>query len=221
MLRAAPLALLALLCSASALLAATPSSGGDGGPRAAVLSDQDAALVRQIETYLNSLRTLKAHFLQVAPDGRTTTGTAWLQRPGRMRFAYDKPSPLLLVAGRGLVVFHDSELDQTTSIPVGQTPLGLLLAADLRLSGDVTVTALERSANRVQLSLLRTRSPGDGSLTLVFASAPLALRGWSVVDAQGRDTRISLDDVVLGGTFDQALFSFTDPDSDQGGGNGR
>ncbi len=204
----APL-LVAPLLAAPALAESPPLALA--APRAAVLSDADQALVQRIQTYLDSLHTLKARFLQIAPDGRTTTGTAWLQRPGRMRFAYDKPSPLLLVAGHGLVTFHDSELEQTTNIPLGQTPLGLLLSDRLTLSGDVTVSSLERRADQIRLSLYRTRSPGDGSLTLVFANPPLALRGWSVIDAQGRETHITLDNVVLGGSFDQTLFSFTDP----------
>ncbi len=185
-------------------------------PRAAVLSDADAALIQQVQTYLDQVHALKARFLQIAPDGRTSTGTAWLQRPGRMRFAYDPPSPLLLVAGHGQVTFHDSELDQTTNIPVDQTPLGLLLADRLSLSGDVTVTALERGPATVQLTLVRTSTPSDGSLTLIFANPPLALRGWSVIDAQGRLTRISLGQVVFGGRFDPALFTFTDPDAKGG-----
>src|SRR4029077_11927136 len=60
---------------------------------------QDSADLARIETYLDGLRTLKAHFLQAAPNGAITQGPAWLDRPGRMRFQYDPPSPLLLVAG--------------------------------------------------------------------------------------------------------------------------
>ena len=101
---------------------------------AAVLSDADQNTLTSVARYLNGLRTLKARFLQIGPDGVTTHGTLWLDRPGRMRFAYDTPSPLLLVAGRGTVVFHDSQLGQTTNIPVANTPLGLLLADTITLS---------------------------------------------------------------------------------------
>jgi outer membrane lipoprotein-sorting protein len=59
---------------------------------------------------------------------------------------------------------------------------------------------------------VRTSAPGDGSLTLMLNAAPLALTGWSVVDAQGRETRLRMSGVRLGGDFDQALFTFTDPD---------
>ena len=182
---------------------------------AAVVNDADEATLKAIAQYLNGLRSLKARFLQVGPDGATTQGTLWLQRPGRMRFQYDKPSPLLLVAGGGTVVFHDSQLDQTTNIPVNQTPLGLLLADVITLSGDVTVTAFDRPPGQILVTLVRTKTPGDGSLTLALNADPMALVGWSVVDAQGRETRLRMSDVRPGGNFDQSLFVFKDPDADK------
>ena len=172
---------------------------------------QDRADLARIETYLDSLRTLKAHFLQVAPNGAISQGTVWLDRPGRMRFQYDPPSPLLLVAGHGLVVFHDKSLNQTSNIPLGQTPLGILLADHVRLQGDVTVTAMQRLPGQIQVSLIRTASPGDGTLTLVFADNPLTLRQWTVLDAQRQETRVTLYNVETGGQFDPKLFEFIDP----------
>ena len=175
------------------------------------LTAQDRADIGRIEAYLNSIKTLKARFQQIAPNGSISEGTAWLQRPGRMRFQYDPPAPFLLVAGHGLVVFNDSQLQQTSNIPIDRTPLGLLLQDNLKLSGDTTVTQVVRYPGQIQITLLRTASPSEGSLTLIFADNPLALRSWTVVDAQRQETRVSLFDVQLGGTFDQSLFTFIDP----------
>lgn len=172
---------------------------------------QDRADLARIETYLDGLRTLKAHFLQVAPNGAISQGTAWLERPGRMRFQYDPPSPLLLVAGHGLVVFHDRQLNQTSNIPLSQTPLGILLADHVHLQGDVTVTGMQHLPGQIQVSLLRTASPGDGTLTLIFADNPLTLRQWTVLDAQRQETRVTLYNVETGGSFDPKLFEFVDP----------
>ena len=180
---------------------------------AAVLSDSEQATLVSVSRYLNGLRSLKARFIQVGPDGVTTQGTMWLQRPGRMRFEYDKPSPLLLVAGQGTVVFHDAQLGQTTNIPVGNTPLGLLLADTITLSGDVTLTQFQHPPSQLQLTLVRTKTPGDGSLTLNLNANPLVLTGWSVVDAQGRETQIRISSVQLGGQFNQSLFTFVDPEN--------
>jgi len=185
-------------------------AGAAPGPR-------DATDLARIQAYLNSLHTLKAHFLQVAPNGGTSQGLAWMQRPGRMRFQYAPPSPLLLVAGHGLFVFYDRDLKQTTNVPLGSTPLGMLLRENATLSGDVTVTDIDRQPGLIQITLVRTASPGDGSLTLIFADNPLALRQWTVRDAQGRETRVTLYDIELGGTFDQDMFSFVDPKFVPGG----
>jgi outer membrane lipoprotein-sorting protein len=182
---------------------------------AAVLSDADQALLGRVGQYLNALRTLKGRFLQVAPDGATSQGTVWLARPGRMRFQYDPPSPLLLVAGHGQVLVHDSKLDSDNTLPLSQTPLGLLLGDTISLSGDVSVTALERQPGQVLVTLVRTKAPGEGSLTLMMNSDPLALVGWSVVDGEGRETRLRISDIKVGGSFDNALFTYTSPDADK------
>ncbi len=184
------------------------------------LTAQDQADIARVEAYLNTIHTLKAHFLQVGPNGDTTEGTAWLERPGRMRFEYDPPSPFVLIAGHGVVLFHDKQLNQTSNYPIGSTPLGILLADNIRLTGDITVTRIARQPGQLQITLVRTASPGDGTITLVFSEPPLMLRQWIVVDAQRRETRVSLYDVQLGGTFDQSLFNVAIPNYRPGPGNG-
>jgi outer membrane lipoprotein-sorting protein len=200
------------LLLAPLLLLSRPAAAAD-----LQLTAEDRADIARIETYLNNLHTLKARFLQVAPDGGTSGGVAWLDRPGRMRFQYDKPSPLLLVAGHSLLVYYDRELHQTTNIPLDATPLGLLLRDNLRLAGDVTVTGIERQPGQIQVTMVRTKSPGDGSLTLVFADQPLTLKQWAVVDSQHQETRVSLFNVELGGSFDPDMFTFIDPKVMPGG----
>jgi outer membrane lipoprotein-sorting protein len=169
-------------------------------------SPEDQADITRVETYLNGLRSLKAHFMQVTGDGGISEGTAWLQRPGRMRFQYDPPAPFTLIAAHGVLIFNDSSLQQTSNIPLSRTPLGILLADHVTLSGGVTVTAIRRLPGQLQVSLVRTDSPGDGTLTLIFADQPLTLRQWTVVDAQRRETHVTLYNAQTGGSFDPQLF---------------
>lgn len=182
------------------------------------LTPQDRADLTRIEAYLNGLKTLRARFLQVAPDGGVTEGGLWMERPGRMRFQYNPPAPFLLVAGHGLLNFEDTELKQSSTIPLGRTPLGILLADRVALTGDVTVTGIERLPGQLQVSMVRTATPGEGSLTLVFADKPLTLRQWTVLDAQRQETRVTLYDMELGGRFDPKLFEFVAPVNPSGGG---
>jgi outer membrane lipoprotein-sorting protein len=194
---------LALLAAISlAPLAARPARAITAMP----LTPRDQADIQRVEAYLNGLKTLKAHFFQVAQDGGTSEGTAWLERPGRMRFQYDPPAPFLLLASSGVLTFHDGSLGQDSNIPLSRTPLGILLADNVKLAGAVTVTAIQREPGQLQLTLIRSASPGDGSLTLIFTEDPMTLRQWTVVDAQQRVTHVTLSNVQLGGHYSDQLF---------------
>ena len=89
--------------------------------------------------YFNSITTLQARFLQVASTGAMTQGTLSLKRPGRMRFEYDAPSPILLVSNGTWLVFQDNELEQTTHVPLGSTPLSVLVEDPVDLETDIEV----------------------------------------------------------------------------------
>lgn len=195
----APLAL-AIACLRLGLLepaAAAPPTAADQPDLARLLD------------YLNSIHSLRARFEQAAPDGSTTRGTVWLERPGRIRFQYDPPSPLLLIASHGEVYFHDSQLNQTSTISLSRTPLSILLADRITFSGPVTVTDFVKLPNEFQVSLVRSANPSEGLLALVFTDNPLALYQWTVVDPQHKITRVTLFNIQLGGHFDDNLFAFT------------
>ncbi len=171
----------------------------------------DAATLARVEAYLNALTTLRARFLQVAQNGASAQGTAWIWRPGRMRFDYDPPEPLLLVASGGQVMMYDRELRQPSTVPASSTPLGVLLRERIRLSGDITVVGMERRGGFLHVTLQRTDAPAEGRLTLTFQEDPMQLRQWTVVDAQGRETRVTLYEVDTTIRPDPKLFDFNDP----------
>lgn len=180
------------------------------------LSPQDQADIERIEAYLNSIRTLQARFQQMAPDGQLSQGSVWLERPGHLRFQYDPPAPYLLVTSFGQLVYEDRSINQISYIPLSRTPLGILLANRVSLTGAVMVTGIRRLPGQIQVSMMRTAAPGEGSLTLIFSDNPLALREWTIVDAQRRATRVTLYDVQTGVRINPGLFTFVDPR--QGGG---
>jgi outer membrane lipoprotein-sorting protein len=190
-----------------------------GGAPAMALTAADQALIGQVEAYLNDQKGLTANFLQVAQDGSTRTGKAWLERPGKMRFEYDPPDKQLLVAGYGVLVYNDPQLDQTTNIPLGSTPLGILLSQHVDLtSGNVVVTNIQQQPGEDDITVIRKGKAAAGSLTLVFGTNPLELRQWVVNDAQGRQTRVSLYDIDPGGPYPDSLFQFNTPSPIQSGG---
>ena len=194
--------------------AGAPPQRTDPAPEAAPapLSAADRAELARLEAYLDGIRTLTARFVQVDARGGSATGRLWLARPGRMRFEYNPPSPILLVADGRFVIFHDRSVMQTSHIPLGATPLSLLLTDRIRLDeGEAQTIRLVRGEGLIQVTLIRRGRAHEGSLLLVFTDPPLALRQWLVTDAQRQTVRVTLLDIEIGGRFDPNLFRFIDP----------
>lgn len=174
------------------------------------LNAADQALIGQIDSYLNNQSAITANFMQVADDGSTRTGKAWMERPGRMRFEYDPPDAQLLVSGGNALVYHDPALNQTTNIPLSSTPLGILLAQHVALdSADSEIIKIDREPGEVDVTLARRGKESLGKLTLVFGTNPLELRQWVVTDAQSRQTRVSLYDIAPSGHLPDSLFQYS------------
>jgi outer membrane lipoprotein-sorting protein len=165
----------------------------------------------RIEGYLNGLTTLKANFVQINPDGGTVTGELYYQRPDKMRLDYDPPSPILIISDGWWLIYYDRKLKQVSHLSINSTPLGFLLSDQIRLSGDVTVTNVERSAGELHVTLVQTDEPNQGSIQLAFAENPLELRRWTIFDAQGQATRVMLETPQTGLPLDRELFHFRNP----------
>lgn len=175
------------------------------------LSEADRAALARVEAYFNGMTTLRARFLQIAQGGAAAEGTAWIWRPGRMRFEYDPPEPTLLIAADGQFFHYDRLLRQPTIVPLSSTPLSVLLRNPLRLSDDITVAAVERAGGLLRVTVHRTGHLAEGQIQLVLEEQPMALRQWVVLDPQGRSTRVTLTQAQTGERFDPFLFAFNDP----------
>jgi len=174
----------------------------------AQLSEQDRADVQRIEAYLNGIGTMRSRFLQVSSDGSVESGVLTLARPGRMRFEYDPPSPTLLIANGTFLIFIDQKLDQTTHVLLRNTPVGVLVSENIKLSGAVTITDIKRGPGVIRVTLVRTEEPEEGTLTLAFADRPLQLRQWTVVDAQGLQTTVTLAELEFGVPVKREMFQY-------------
>ncbi len=171
-----------------------------------------------IEEYLNSLTTLQADFIQSNDEGQTARGELLIKRPGKMRLQYAGKNASLLVADGTALHLWDGEMKNATSAPLQSSLAWLILRAPVKLSGDLTVTDYQKDAGVVEVSVVETANPKAGQLTLVFSTAPMALRQWRVVDAQGFLTRVGLQNVRLGEDLPNKNFVFVDPrflDGDQ------
>ena len=100
------------------------------------------ALIDRVNVYLMSVQTLVGDFVQVGPDGRRSDGKIYLQKPGRMRFEYNPPSPIELVADGNSLVVRDRKLETQDLYPLSQTPLRFLLADRIDLLRETNVVSV-------------------------------------------------------------------------------
>ena len=179
-------------------------------PRPAALTPQDQQAVQGVQQYLNGVKTLQSRFQQFTPDGGVAQGTIYLQRPGKMRIVYDDPTPILIVADGWAVYYWDKNLQQLSQIGVKDTPAWFLLRPDISLSGDVTVTRFERTPGALRLSMVETKNPDQGNLTVVLSEQPMQLKQWTVIDAQQKPVTVTLVDPHYGMQLSPTLFAWTD-----------
>ena len=176
-------------------------------PPPVVPVDQQAEIQR-VEQYLNGIQTLQARFMQTGSDGRVAPGTLFLQRPGRMRFEYDPPATILIVADGSQVTLADFKDRSMSQWPIGWTSASFLAAEQVRLSGDLTVTGVSRTAGELRVTLIQTRRPQEGRVELVFADQPLLLKGWTVWDAKNVPVTVTLSNLHTGVALSRDLFRF-------------
>jgi outer membrane lipoprotein-sorting protein len=188
-------------------------------PANAALQPADQAEIAEIEHYLDSIRTMSAEFQQFDEQGRVATGRIYLARPGRMRVEYDPPTPYLLVASSGALVYYDPEVKQLTTLPLSSTPAAFLLKDHIRLTKGVVVKSFERGPGAVRVEIADASDEGAGSVLLVFEDRPMALRQWTVTDAQGVKTQVVLTRTSFGMPLDPNLFAIPSPKELRGGTN--
>jgi outer membrane lipoprotein-sorting protein len=171
-----------------------------------VHAQQGGIGVPQIEQYFNGIKSLKARFVQSNPNGSVVQGTLYVRRPGRMRFEYDAPSQLKIVADGRQVTMWDNATRDFGQWPIGWTAASFLVKDPLVLSGDLQVEKLERVNGMLEATMSQARKPQEGKVIVRLGENPLLLRGWTIIDNRGNRVTVSLSDMQTGLQLADSLF---------------
>jgi outer membrane lipoprotein-sorting protein len=172
--------------------------------------------VAQVEQYFNAVRTIQARFVQTNPDGSTVQGTLYVSRPGKMRFEYDAPSKLKIVADGWQVTMWDPATRDFGQWPIGWTAASFLVREPMVLQGgDLTVEKIDRADGMLQLTMSQTKKPNEGKVIVRLGENPMVLRGWTIIDNRGQRVDVSLNGLQTGLPLAPALFKFDGPDAGQ------
>ncbi len=151
------------------------------------------ALIDRVNVYLMSVQTLVGDFVQVGPDGRRSEGKIYLQKPGRVRFEYNPPSPVELVSDGNSLVVRDRKLETQDLYPLSQTPLRFLLADRIDLLKETNVISVSSDDTFVSLAIEEKQTlGGTHRVQLMFSVKDMQLKQWTITDPQGYDTTVAL-----------------------------
>ena len=136
---------------------------------------------------------MEGNFVQIGPDGGRTEGTFYLQKPGRVRFDYDPPSPIDIIADGSSVEVRDRNLATQDLYPLSQTPLRYLLADRIDLLRDTDVVSVSSDDSFATVVIEQKQLMiGTDRLMIMFDAKDLTLKQWTVTDPQGFDTTVAV-----------------------------
>jgi outer membrane lipoprotein-sorting protein len=171
------------------------------------LDDKQRAIIKRVDTYLSTVQTLEGNFVQIAPDGSRSKGEFYIQKPGKVRFEYDPPSPISIIADGQTVVVRDRNLATQDVYPLSQTPLRFLLADNVNLLKDTNLVAVY--ADDVFVTVVveeKNQLVGTSRLMIMFSATDMQLKQWTVTDPQGYDTTIAVSNLDSKSKPDPSLF---------------
>jgi len=170
-----------------------PFSDKGSANQATAFDDKQRALLDRISLYLSSIQTMVGNFVQIGPDGGRTEGTFYLQKPGRVRFEYNPPSPIDIIADGSSVVVRDRKLATQDLYPLSQTPLRYLLADRIDLLRDTNVVSASADDTFATVVIEQKQlMVGTDRLMIMFDAKDLTLKQWTVTDPQGFDTTVAV-----------------------------
>jgi outer membrane lipoprotein-sorting protein len=174
---------------------------------ATVLDPGQRNLVERVNAYLSGMQTLVGDFVQIAPDRSRTEGHFYLQKPGRVRFEYNPPSPLEVIADGQSVVVRDRKLAEQQVYPLSQTPLRFLLAERIDLIRDTNFIGVHTDETFVSVVIEERQTLGGSHrLLLMFGAKDLQLKQWTVTDPQGYETTVAVYNLDTTKKPDPAMF---------------
>ncbi|WP_026620118.1 outer membrane lipoprotein-sorting protein [Ensifer sp. WSM1721] len=168
-------------------------------------SAQAPAIAQKIADHFSSVKTMAGEFVQFGPRGEQTGGKFYIRRPGRIRFNYEAPSPMRVIADGRSVVIGNMKLKTWDIYPLSKTPLNLLLSERIDLRSRM-VRDVKVESDLITIVLGDRSIFGDSTITMMFDPKTYDLRQWTITDAQKKDTSVMIFNVRTGMELDDKVF---------------
>jgi outer membrane lipoprotein-sorting protein len=162
----------------------------------AAITPAQRTQVDKASAYLSGLQQLVGNFVQIGPDGSRVKGEFYIQKPGKIRFEYDPPSPIQIIADGESVIVRDRKLATQDLYPLSQTPLRYLLSERIDLLRDTNVVGVRADDTFVTI-VIEERQPlvGTSRLVMMLGAKDYQLKQWTITDPQGYDTTVAVSNL--------------------------
>ena len=193
--RASAIALLSAALVVSPAVRMLPGSTGATAWANAQLTEDDKAALVQLNAYLNEIRTMSGEFTQTSPRGQVANGIFYIAKPGKMRFEYAPPSPLLVVSDGSWVTVQNTARNSDDQYPLSTTPLKLVLSDQVNLFDQAVILNVEHQESLSAITMQEKGQLVAGQLTMVFDRANNELVQWIIIDGKGQRTSVQLSNI--------------------------
>jgi len=180
---------------------ATPATATTG------FTASQRAQVDKVSAYLSSMQQLVGNFVQVGPDGSRVRGEFYIQKPGKVRFEYEPPSRIEIIADGQSVVVRDRKLATQDLYPLSQTPLRFLLSERIDLLRETNIVGVRADDTFVTITI-EEQQPliGTSRLMMMVSAKDFQLKQWTITDPQGYDTTVAVSNLDNSKRPDPSLF---------------
>ncbi len=162
--------------------------------------------LQKINAFLNSFQTMKSDFTQISSKGQMAQGVLLINKPGKLRFEYAAPNPMLIVSDGKWLTIKNRAKEKGDQFPLSATPLRLVVSPKIDLAAETDVIGYETKDGITSISLADRKSSMGGYIVLVFDEQRSQLQQWIIVDGKDRRTTVQLANIETGGKFDPKLF---------------
>lgn len=187
-------------------------------PASAAQAAASPAAAAEVEKYLSGLASWTADFEQTIDDGhgnilRSAAGRLYLERPGKFRWDYAKPSEQVILADGKKIWFYDKDLAQANvrdmDTSLASTPASLLSGSG-SVSTQFNVTALPPSGGLQWFQLVPKHADTDFQLVRIGFDKG-ELRSMFLADKLNQITQLTFFNSKRNEKLAPDLFTFVPP----------
>ena len=124
-----------------------------------------------------------------------------------MRFEYEAPSPIDIIADGSSLAVRDRKLSTQDIYPLSQTPLRFLLSDRIDLLKDTNVVNVTADDLFISVTIEEKQALiGTSRLMLMIGAKDGQLKQWTVTDPQGYDTTVAVYNLDSSKKIDPSMF---------------